>query len=319
MELVYIFFILGFVLLILGANWLVDGSVSLGLHTNLSPMVIGLTVVAFGTSLPELVINMFAAFKGSSDLALGNVLGSNIMNIFLILGIAALLMPLVVENISIRRDIPVGILATLMLAAMANDTIFGFENDIISNLDGIILIAAFALYLYVILKKGQPLAVDISIAQKKPYSIFKTLLLIVLGCAGLFFGGDWVSDGALQVAAALGISESAIGLTIVAAATSLPELVTAIVAALKKNIGIVMGNVLGSNIINIFMVLGVTAVIHPLEFNTKLNLDILLVLLANFVLLALIFLGKGLRLSKIEGVAFIGIYCIFIFISLHFN
>ncbi len=318
MELTYLLFVVGFALLIFGANWLIDGSVSLGIRANMSPLVIGLTVVAFGTSLPELVINVFASFKGSSDLAIGNILGSNIMNIFLILGISAMIMPLVVQHISIKRDIPVGVFATVLFAVMANGRLYG-EDNIINRIDGIILLIAFALYLLLALRKGQPIDVDVDIEKKRPYSWLKTIFLIVVGCIGLYVGGDWVSDGALHVAAALGISESAIGLTIVAAATSLPELVTAIVAAMKKNIEIVMGNVLGSNIINILVVLGISAIINPLTFDSKLNLEIILVLLANLALLSLIFIGKGLRLSKVEGISFIVIYCIFIYISLTFN
>jgi cation:H+ antiporter len=318
MEIVYILFVVGFVVLILGANWLVEGSVSLGIRANLSPLVIGLTVVAFGTSLPELVINIFASLKGSSDLAIGNILGSNIMNIFLILGVASLLMPLIVQRISVKRDLPVGLFATVLLGIMANGSLYGREN-VITRLDGLILLALFAFYLYLTLKKGQPLSVDMDAVPKEPYSLTKTIILLLAGCAGLYFGGEWVSEGALQVAVVLGISESAIGLTIVAAATSLPELVTAIVAAIKRNIGIVMGNVLGSNIINIFVVLGVSAIIHPLDYNLKLNFDLLLVLLANIILLGLIFLGGGLRLSKIEGASMIVIYVIYIYISLTYN
>ncbi len=318
MELIYILFIIGFVILILGAHWLVEGSVSLGIRNKLSPLVIGLTVVAFGTSLPELVINVFASFKGSSDLAFGNILGSNIMNIFLILGVASFLMPLVVQGISVRRDIPVGLFATVLMWLMATGKLYGADNQL-GRIDGFILLALFGFYLYYILKKGQPIDLDLEVAQREPFSLLKTWTLIILGCGGLYLGGEWVSEGALQVAAAIGISESAIGLTIVAAATSLPELVTAIVAAIKKNIGIVMGNVLGSNIINIFVVLGTSALIRPLQYNTQLNIDVLLVLLANLVLLAFIFLGKNLRLSKIEGLAMIVVYCIFIYISFAYH
>lgn len=318
MELIYILFVVGFVVLILGANWLVEGSVSLGIRFNLSPLVIGLTVVSLGTSLPELVINVFASLKGSSDLAIGNILGSNIMNIFLILGVASLLMPLHVEGISVKRDIPAGLLATILLGIMANGWLFGGEN-IISRMDGIILLAVFAYYMKIALKKGQPLEMDFDVEKTKPFALSKTIFLILIGCAGLYFGGEWVSEGALQVAAAIGISESAIGLTIVAAATSLPELVTAIVAAIKKNIGIVMGNVLGSNILNILVVLGISAVINPLSYDSKLNLELVLVLLANIVLLLLIFVGKGFKLSKAEGVAMIVVYVLFIFISLSYN
>ncbi len=318
MEITYVLFAVGFVILILGANWLVDGSVSLGLRANLSPLVIGLTVVAFGTSLPELVINVFASLKGSSDLAIGNVLGSNIMNIFLILGISALIMPLNVERISIYRDIPVGLFAILFFGLIANGYFMGFDL-VINRFDGFLLLALFGLYLWFTLKKGKPIETDIDIEKQVPASWPKTLLLIFGGLVGLYFGGEWVSEGALEVARVFGISETAVGLTIVAAATSLPELVTAIVAAMKNKIEIVMGNVLGSNIINIFVVLGTSAVINPLVYQPRLNVELGMVIAANLALVALIYLGKGLRLSRFEGAALIVIYSVFIWFSLNYN
>ncbi|MDY0076553.1 MAG: calcium/sodium antiporter [Bacteroidales bacterium] len=318
MTITYLLFAVGFVILILGANLLVNGSVSLGLRANLSPLVIGLTVVAFGTSLPELVINVFASLKGSSDLAIGNVLGSNIMNIFLILGISALIMPLHVERISIYRDIPVGLFATLFFGLIANGYFLGFDL-IINRFDGFMLLAMFGLYLWFTLKKGKPLEVDMDIEKQVPASWNKTLLLIFGGLIGLYFGGEWVSEGALEVARVFGISETAVGLTIVAAATSLPELVTAIVAAMKNKIEIVMGNVLGSNIINIFIVLGTSAVINPLVYQTRLNVELGMVVAANLALVALIYLGKGKRLSRIEGTLLIMIYVVFIWFSLKYN
>ena len=318
MELIYILFVIGFIILILGANWLVEGAVSLGIRVNLSPLVIGLTVVAFGTSLPELVINVFASLKGSSDLAVGNVLGSNIMNIFLILGVTAIIFPIDVEKISVKRDLPIGILATLFLALAANGYLIGLPS-IINRLDGVILIGMFALYLWMTLQSGKPLEADVDINAKKADSWPKTIFLLVLGLLGLYFGGEWVSEGALAVASALGMSESAVGLTIVAAATSLPELATGIVAALKKNVGIVMGNVLGSNIINILVVLGISAIINPLKFDPKLNVEIGMVLFANLALLGLIVFGKGLHLSRKEGVLLFIIYLIFVWFSISYN
>lgn len=318
MELIYILFIVGFVLLILGANWLVDGAVSLGIRANLSPLVIGLTVVAFGTSLPELVINVFASLKGSSDLAIGNVLGSNIMNIFLILGVTAIIFPMDIEKVSVQRDLPIGVFAILFFALVANGYLIGLPK-IITRLDGIILLIMFGLYLFLTLRTGKPAELDLEIDKKQPDSILKTIFLLITGLAGLYFGGEWVSDGALAVAAALGLSESAVGLTIVAAATSLPELATGVVAAFKKNVGIVMGNVLGSNIINIFVVLGTSAIILPLKFDVKMNIEVAIVLIANLALLALIYIGKGLHLSRKEGILLLLIYVMFVIYSLNYN
>ncbi|MBS4059924.1 MAG: calcium/sodium antiporter [Bacteroidetes bacterium] len=318
MELIYILFIVGFVLLILGANWLVDGAVSLGIRANLSSMVIGLTVVAFGTSLPELVINVFASLKGSSDLAVGNVLGSNIMNIFLILGVTAVIFPMNIEKISVQRDLPIGVFAILFFALAANGYLIGLPK-ILTRIDGIILLIMFGLYIFLTLRTGKPIDADSMIDKKQPDSVPKTILLLTAGLLGLYFGGEWVSEGALAVAAALGLSESAVGLTIVAAATSLPELATGVVAALKKNVGIVMGNVLGSNIINIFVVLGTSAIIFPLKFDVKMNAEVAMVLIANLALLALIYIGKGLHLSRREGILLLIIYVMFVFYSINYN
>ncbi|PKP54260.1 MAG: sodium:proton exchanger [Bacteroidetes bacterium HGW-Bacteroidetes-1] len=318
METIYIFFVIGFVVLIMGAKWLVEGAVSLGIRANLSPLVIGLTVVAFGTSLPELVINVFASLKGSSDLAIGNVLGSNIMNIFFILGVTAIIFPINVERISVRRDLPIGIFATIFLFITANGYFLGFEN-VISRIDGIVLLIMFGLYLFMTLRSKNPIDPDMKIDTKIPESWLKTTVLLIAGLTGLYFGGEWVSEGALAVAKAMGLSESAVGLTIVAAATSLPELATSIVAALKKNVGIVMGNILGSNIMNILIVLGTSAIINPLDFNTKLNTEIGMLLLANLGLFSLIHIGKGLHLSRREGVILTTVYIVFVWFSVVYN
>lgn len=317
MTITYFLFVVGFVVLIIGANWLVDGAVSLGIRAKLSSLVIGLTVVAFGTSLPELVINVFASLKGSSDLAIGNILGSNIMNVLLILGVSSIILPITVSKISLYRDIPFGILAAIILGFMAKDFFVGSTN-LIGPLDGIFLIIIFGIYLCLLVRKGNSLEVDVDV-NKTPDSWGKTLFLIAIGCVGLYCGGEWVSDGALAIAKAIGISESAIGLTIVATATSLPELVTAIVAARKKNIGIVMGNVLGSNIINVFVILGISALINPLVFQQGLFIQLGIVLAVNLILLFLIYFGKGMKLTKWEGCTLIVLYVLFVYYSLNYN
>lgn len=318
MAITYILFIIGFIVLILGAQWLVDGAVSLGIRARLSPMVIGLTVVAFGTSLPELVINVFASFKGSSDLAIGNVLGSNIMNIFLILGVTAVIFPMKVDKMSVKRDLPIGLVSTLVLAVVANGYFMGYQS-VISRFDGIVLLLLFAVYLWNTFSSARPGELDYADANAQAASWKKTVILLFFGLAGLYFGGEWVSDGALAVAAALGLSESAVGLTIVAAATSLPELATGIVAALKKNVGIVMGNVLGSNIINILVVLGTSAVIKPLVFDVKMNVEIAMVVFANLALLAMIYMGKVLHLTRREGIMLLVVYVLFVYYSVLYN
>lgn len=308
-------FILGFVALILGAQWLVNGAISLGIRAKLSPMVIGLTVVAFGTSLPELVVNVFASFKGNPELAIGNILGSNIMNILLIVGISALIFPIPVDKISLYRDIPVGVFATILLGFLANEFFVGGTGGYIGRIDGIVLLFCFGVYLWFALRSGKIPDVDLP-ENPKIHTTAKIVFLIFIGVFGLYLGGTWVSDGAVEIAGLLGISQSAIGLTIVAAATSLPELVTSIVAAMKKNVDIVMGNVLGSNIINIFIVLGVSAFIHPLPFHPQMNTEVIMTLLANVVIAIAIFIGRGKRISCLEGIILIAAYVAFVTFSL---
>lgn len=299
MVLTIILLIVGFVVLILGADWLVDGATSVGIRVKLSPLIIGLTIVAFGTSLPELIINIFSCARGSSGLAIGNIVGSNIMNILLILGVAAMIYPIDVSRISIRRDIPAGFIATLLLGLLANVTLGGDPSTIYWT-EGLILLAGAALYLYLTMKKNEKPSDEVEAVQI-PMPWWKTILFLVLGILGLYLGGELVSTNAQKIAKAWGMSESMIGLTVVAMATSLPELITSIVAATKKNAGIAIGNVLGSNILNIFVVLGISALITPLQFDTQMNITLLLLFFAHALMLLFVFTGKGQKLSRFEG------------------
>ncbi len=299
MVLTIILLIVGFVVLILGADWLVDGATSVGIRAKLSPLIIGLTIVAFGTSLPELIINIFSCARGSSGLAIGNIVGSNIMNILLILGVAAMIYPIDVSRISIRRDIPAGFIATLLLGLLANVTLGGDPSTIYWT-EGLILLAGAALYLYLTMKKNEKPSDEVEAVQI-PMPWWKTILFLVLGILGLYLGGELVSTNAQKIAKAWGMSESMIGLTVVAMATSLPELITSIVAATKKNAGIAIGNVLGSNILNIFVVLGISALITPLQFDTQMNITLLLLFFAHALMLLFVFTGKGQKLSRFEG------------------
>ena len=292
---------LGFVALILGANWLVNGATSIGIRAKLSPLIIGLTIVAFGTSLPELIVNIFSCAKGSPGLAIGNIIGSNTMNILLILGVSAIIWPIDVKPISIRRDIPAGFVATAIIALMAND--FFMSHDSIINVDwieGIILLVLGFCYLLLTLRKNDDN--DEAEEAQTPMPWGKTILQLVVGIVGLYAGGELVSNNAQILARNWGMSESTIGLTVVAMATSLPELITSIVAALKKNSGIAIGNVLGSNILNIFIVLGISALITPLPFDPLMNKQLIILAIANFLMLLFVFTGKGRKLSRFEGV-----------------
>ena len=297
MVLPILLLIVGFVALILGANWLVDGATSVGIRAKLSPLIIGLTIVAFGTSLPELIINVFSCIKGSSGLAIGNIVGSNIMNILLILGVASVIYPIDVSRISIRRDIPVGFVATTALFVFANYT---WGKLTINWIEGALLLVMAVAYLLITMKKNESPSAEVEAIQI-PMPWGKTILFLVLGILGLYLGGELVSNNAQTIAKAWGMSEAMIGLTVVAIATSLPELITSIVAATKKNSGIAIGNVLGSNILNIFLVLGISGLITPLQFDTKMNTTLYFLFGANALMLLFVFTGKGRKLSRFEG------------------
>ena len=292
--------LVGFVALILGANWLVNGATSIGIRAKLSPLIIGLTIVAFGTSLPEMIVNIFSCAKGSPGLAIGNIIGSNTMNILLILGVSSMIWPIDVKPISIRRDIPVGFFATLVIALMANDFFMSRDSVINVNwIEGVILLILGFGYLLLTLRKNDDN--DEAEVAEEPMPWGKTILELVVGIAGLYAGGELVSNNAQILARSWGMSESTIGLTVVATATSLPELITSIVAATKKNSGIAIGNVLGSNILNIFMVLGVSALITPLPFEPLMNKQLIILAIANALMLLFVFTGKGRKLSRFEG------------------
>ena len=290
--------IVGFVALILGANWLVNGATSVGIRAKLSPLIIGLTIVAFGTSLPEMIVNVFSCAKGSPGLAIGNIIGSNTMNILLILGVSAIIWPIDVSRVSIRRDIPVGFVATLAITLMANYMFTG-QMRTINWIEGIALLLMGFAYLLLTMLKNDPKEETEDIQEAMPWG--KTILALIAGIIGLYIGGELVSRNAQILAKSWGMSESSVGLTVVATATSLPELITSIVAALKKNSGIAIGNVLGSNIMNIFMVLGISAIITPLPFEPIMNKQLMILFAANVLMLLFVFTGKGRKISRWEG------------------
>ena len=317
--------IVGFVALIFGANWLVNGATSIGVKAKLSPLIIGLTIVAFGTSLPEMIVNVFSCIKGSPGLAIGNIIGSNTMNILLILGVSSMIYPIDVSRISIRRDIPAGFIATLAITLMANDFFIG-TSATINWVEGLVLLAMGAGYLWITFKKksensenseNSETSENSENSEHKELPWGKTIFQLALGIIGLYLGGELVSNNAQKLALSWGMSESTVGLTVVATATSLPELITSIVAALKKNSAIAIGNVLGSNILNIFMVLGVSALITPLPFDPKMNQQLLILFAANVIMLITVFTGKGRKISRFEGAILTLGYVAFMIFSLH--
>ena len=312
--------LLGFVALIIGANWLVNGATSVGVRAKLSPLIIGLTIVAFGTSLPEMVVNIFSCIKGSPGLAIGNIIGSNTMNILLILGVSAMIFPIDVSRISIRRDIPAGFIATFAITLMANDFFRGTSGTI-NWVEGIVLLIMGFGYLWLTFKKNSgttelpETSEDSETLQALPWG--KTIFQLVFGIIGLYIGGELVSKNAQFLAIDWGMSESTVGLTVVATATSLPELITSIVAALKKNSSIAIGNVLGSNILNIFMVLGISSLITPLPFDTRMNHQLMILFCANAIMLGTVFTGKGRKISRFEGLLLTLGYVAFMLFSLY--
>ncbi len=305
----YILLAIGFVFLIKGADFLVDGAASVARSLNVSDLVIGLTVVAFGTSTPELFVNIIASFKGNTDIAIGNVLGSNIANIFLILGVSSVIYPLSVTKGTVWKEIPFSLLAAIVLLFMANDQILDDAGaSALTRIDGLIFFCFFTIFIYYTFSIAARVEGVEEHIPAKHHSWLRSLLFIAAGLAGLIIGGKWIVDGALVLATKLGLSESLIGLTIVAVGTSLPELATSAVAAYKKNPEIAVGNVVGSNIFNIFFVLGISATIKPLPFQTKNNVDIGVVIVSSLMLFFFMFTGKKRSLDRWEGIVCLVLY-----------
>lgn len=298
---------------------MIDGASSIGRKFGLPQLLIGLTIVALGTSLPELVINVFASIEGSTDLAIGNVLGSNIINTLLIIGVAASIYPISMAGKKSSMDVWFSLIITLVLYVIANYTFKKDGEPFISRYDGIIFIALLVGFLFYTFKKGGALKVESEASETNEMKTSWSIGFIILGIAGLFFGGKWIVSGANQISTDLGLSQSVVGLTIVAAATSLPELVTSILAALKKNSDLAVGNAIGSNLFNILMVLGVSALIEPIAYDPVLNIEIYILLFATLLVLLFIKidLGKTRKaISKLEGIILIVVYMLFLIYSL---
>lgn len=295
----------GFFPLIFGADWMVDGAAALARRLKVPTLVIGLTVVAFGTSAPELVVNLFASATGSTDLALGNIVGSNIFNVLCILGIAALIYPLAVKSSTTWKEIPLALLSALMVFFMSYDGFFeGRSFNEISRIDGLMLTSYFIIflvYIWSLIKKGEiEEAVEI-----KDYTVTKSLFLFVVGLAGLILGGKLIVDNAVLVARGFGIPERIIGVTIVSIGTSLPELVTSVVAASKKQVDIAVGNIIGSNIFNVFFVLGVSALINPIPVNSGSAVDIWVNIGSVILLFLFLISNKKRTMNRIHGGIFV--------------
>jgi len=301
--------ILGMALLIKGGDMLVDGASSLARRFKISELAIGLTVVAFGTSSPELVVSISAAVGSHPQIALGNVIGSNNFNLFLILGITGLIAPIAVQKNTVRIEIPFSLLAVIILFLLANLNFFPDEKNMLTRVDGIILLLFFGLFLFYVYKsmKTTP-AVDDEKNSVKTLSSVKMALFIIFGLAFLILGGRIVVNSAVAVAHALNISEKVIGLTIVAVGTSLPELVTSITAIIKKSDDIAIGNIIGSNIFNICLILSISTVIKPIEYSLVFNKDIFILVFGTIFLLLAMFIGKKKKLARWEAAILLVIY-----------
>lgn len=291
---------------------MVDGAASIAKKFGISSLVIGLTVVAFGTSAPELVVNMIASFQGSTDIAIGNVLGSNVANILLILGVAALMSPIVVKSDTVWREIPFSLLAVVVLFFSANDLLLdGTVAQELSRSDGLTILCVFAVFMAYIMTVSKKKFLEPTTGQDhiqdRPTAVAFTM--VILGVMGLTVGGKWIVDGAVFFAEQLGLSQAFIGLTLVAIGTSLPELATSIVAARKNQSDIVIGNIVGSNIFNILWILGLSAAIRPLPFSDALNQDIMMVVAVTFLLFGLLVAGgKKSHIKRWHGALFLVIY-----------
>lgn len=289
----------GLTLILLGANWLVDGSSSIAKKFGISEFVIGLTIVGIGTSSPEMVVSFMSSFQGKADMAIGNIVGSNIFNTLMILGVTALIAPLAITKSNLKRDIPLNIIVTILLIVLGmNHTLFGKGNDQICRIDGAILLLIFAVYLWTSFKSDQG---DDSGEGIKEYKPIVSVLLIASGLAGLIFGGRLFVNSATELAKMFGVSDKFIAITVMAAGTSMPELATCVVAALKGRGQLALGNVLGSNISNILLILGGAAMISPLSFGGMTVVDLGVVLVCAFFIFASAFMFKKKELDRFEG------------------
>ncbi len=312
----YLFFFLGLGLLLLGANYLVDSAVAIAQRAKISNFIIGLTIVGIGTSAPELFVSIQSALTCHGDIAMGNVLGSNIANVFLILGVTAIILPFSIDKMQQRRDIPVGIGAAILVMLLANDSLIpGINENSLSRLDGVFLLLVFIIYMaFVILRKGKDPNQALAEADEETKSQLagkNVILLWVIAAASLaalLWGGNMFLDAAKSLAKTWGMSEAVISITIVAIGTSLPELITAIIAACKKNPQLALGNVIGSNVFNLLMILGVSSTVHSYTLSTINLVDYAMAIVAALCIFITIFTFGKKKFDRIEGFIFLAIY-----------
>ncbi len=304
----YIFILIGLILLYKGANWFVEGASSLARRLGISPLVIGLTVVAFGTSMPELVVNVVASMQGNGAVAFGNIIGSNIINTLLILGLTGAITPLLVKRSSVWKEIPFSLLAVLVLTIMSNKVLLANSpENILTRVDGIILLfflLIFVYYMFELIRNNNSESSD----HVENHSQTKILFMLVGGLITLIVGGRLTVDGAVAVARQMGISEFLISSTIVAAGTSLPELVTSVAAAVRKEVDISVGNIIGSNIFNIFFIMGLSATVSPLIVPIGINFDLIVLTIATLLFFTFMFTGEKHKLERWEAIMLLVVY-----------
>lgn len=305
-----IFIIIGFALLIKGADYLVDGASNIAKKFNIPEIVIGLTIVAIGTSMPELVVSSKSALAGHSDLALGNVIGSNVANLFLILGICSIIKPLIFKKETKFIENPFTIFVTGLLFFLCINS----NNSQITKLEGIVLLsvcAIFIIYNIIMARKGNEYDGVVEIRQDNNINVIKSIIYVILGIVGLKLGGDFVVDNCVNIAEILGISEKMIGLTIVAFSTSLPELITSITATRKGEVDMAIGNIVGSQIFNILLIIGISAFLSPISYSTLYNKDFIILLTGNILFALYPFIGEKNKMTKNNGIIFVIIYFIY--------
>ncbi len=313
--------IAGLALILVGANYLVDGASHIAKRAGLSDFIIGMTIVGIGTSTPEMVVSFASAIKGNADIAVGNVLGSNIFNTLMILGITALFSPIALTSNNIKKDIPFSLLAAFVLCVMGCSTILdGTAVNAISRVNGIMLLCLFGVFMaYTIFSstsQGGNNLPDESSGSKKLPPLWLSIIMVLGGLCGLVFGGDMFVNSASAIARSLGVSDAVIAVTIVAGGTSMPELASCIVAALKKNTDQALGNVIGSNVSNIFLILGGSATIHPLVMNGINPIDLITLMVSALLVFLFAFTFKKKSIDRIEGAILICIYVAFVTLTL---
>ncbi|MDE6445618.1 MAG: calcium/sodium antiporter [Alistipes sp.] len=308
-----LFLLVGLALILAGAHFLTDGAAALAQRFRVPEFIVGLTVVAIGTSMPELVVSVLSALGGQSDMAVGNVVGSNLFNVFVILGVCALIRPLALSGENIRRDIPVGLAASVLFFVFASDKLLHLGAvDRIGRAEGIVMLLLYAAFLWYSVRaagrRGAPKTAD----SRPPKPWWLMLGLIAAGLAGLVYGGDLFLHHATVIARKLGVSESVIAITLVAGGTSLPELAASVVSLAKGKAGLALGNVLGSNVANILLILGVSATIRPLTMGGITTLDMAMVVLSSFLLFVAAFTFRRKAVDRWEGAIFLAIYVAYI-------